>query len=117
MAVLKEKTIVFDELREAMQIALPEGKNGLNDDANDADLKTIEAKATDFRNSKKVEKAATQNVGYQKMIKQLDKYWDELFADPITVTNSKGEKITLQPQRTNNIMERLFRKLKRSSRK
>ncbi len=117
VTVLKEKMIIFDELREAMEIALPEGKKGLNDDGNDADIKTIEAKVTDFRNSKKVKKATTQNVGYKKMIKQIDKYWDKLFAVPITVTNSKGEKIILQPQRTNNIMERLFRKLKRSFRK
>jgi hypothetical protein len=31
---------------------------------------------TDFRNSKKVKKAAEKNVGYKKMLKQMDKYWD-----------------------------------------
>ena len=29
----------------------------------------------DFRNSKKVKKAAEKNVGYKKMLKQIDKYW------------------------------------------
>ncbi|MCP4756934.1 MAG: hypothetical protein GY866_39225 [Proteobacteria bacterium] len=117
VAVLKEKTTIFDELREAMQIALPEGNKGLNDDGNDADMKTIKEAVTNFRNSKKIKKAAAENVGYKKMAKQIDKYWDKLFADPITVGNSKGERIVVQPQRTNNIMERLFRKIKRSFRK
>ncbi len=108
---------MFDKLRKAMQIALPESKKGLNDDGNDAEIKTIKKEVTRFRNSEKLIKAAEKNLGYKKMLKQIDKYWGKLFADPITVTNSKGEKIVIQPQRTNNIMERLFRDLKRSFRK
>ncbi len=117
ITVLKQKIIMFDKLRKAMQIALPESKKGLNDDGNDAEIKTIKKEVTKFRNSEKLIKAAEKNLGYKKMLKQIDKYWDKLFADPITVTNSKGEKIVIQPQRTNNIMERLFRDLKRSFRK
>ncbi|MDL1988953.1 MAG: transposase, partial [Deltaproteobacteria bacterium] len=117
VTMLQEKVSMFDQLREAMQIALPEGKKGLNDDGNDVDIKTIKEKVTDFRNSKKVKKAAEKNVGYKKMLKQIDKYWDKLFADPITVINSDGEKIIIQPQRTNNILERLFRSIKRAFRK
>jgi hypothetical protein len=45
-----------------------------------------------------------------------DKYWDKLFADPITVDTPNGQ-ITIQPQRTNNILERFFRDLKRRNRK
>jgi len=44
------------------------------------------------------------------------KYWDKLFADPKTVDTPNGQ-ITIQPQRTNNILERFFRDLKRSNRK
>jgi hypothetical protein len=44
------------------------------------------------------------------------KYWDRLFADPILVNTPKG-KITVYPQRTNNIMERFFRDFKRGDRK
>jgi hypothetical protein len=51
------------------------------------------------------------------MIEQLDKYWDKLFADPITVTSSTGKQVTIQPQRTNNILERFFREEKRRSRR
>ena len=50
------------------------------------------------------------------MIKQIDKYWDKLFADPITVETPTGP-IIIQPQRTNNILERFFRGFKRDSRK
>ena len=117
ITALEGKIISFDELRTAMQIALPEEKKGLNDDGNDADIKTIKEAVTVFRNSKKVNQAADENMGYKKMLKQIDKYWDKLFADPIEVINSKDEKIIIQPQRTNNIMERLFRDLKRSFRK
>ena len=117
VTMLQEKIITFDQLREAMQIALPEGKKGLNDDGKDVDIKTIKEKVTNFRNAMKVKQAAQKNVGYKKMLKQIDKYWDKLFADPITVINSQGEKIIIQPQRTNNILERLFRSIKRAFRK
>lgn len=50
------------------------------------------------------------------MAEQIDKYWEKLFADPITVTSSTGE-IIIQPQRTNNILERFFRDLKRGTRR
>ena len=50
------------------------------------------------------------------MIAQIEKYWDKLFADPITVDTPHG-KITIQPQRTNNILERFFRDIKRKNRK
>ena len=48
---------------------------------------------------------------YQKMLDQIDKYWEKLFADPIQVDTPEG-KVAIQPQRTNNIMERFFRDLK-----
>jgi len=50
------------------------------------------------------------------MIKQIDKYWNKLFADPITIETSNGQAI-IQPQRTNNLLERFFRDLKRRNRK
>ena len=53
---------------------------------------------------------------YDKIVGQIDKYWDKLFADPITVNTSAGQ-LKIQPQRTNNILERFFRDLKRKYRK
>ncbi len=50
------------------------------------------------------------------MVKQLDKYWKKLFADPIEVNTPAGI-ISIQPQRTNNILERFFRDFKRGYRK
>ncbi|GAH50106.1 unnamed protein product [marine sediment metagenome] len=39
---MKEKVTVFDKLRSAMRIALPDGKLGLNDNGEEADIHTIE---------------------------------------------------------------------------
>jgi len=114
---MEEKANIFDQLREAMRIAVSEGKKGLNDDGDDTDIKTIKEKVTSFRNSEKIKAAALKDIDYKKMVKQIDKYWEKLFADPIMITTSKGEQISIQPQRTNNILERFFRDLKRMYRK
>ena len=50
------------------------------------------------------------------MIKQINRYWEKLFADPIKVQTPQGTKL-IQPQRTNNLAERNFRDLKRGYRK
>lgn len=113
-ASMEAKVKVFDKLRKALRIALPEGKNGLNDDGDEKDIKTIEKQVTDFRdwlvsNEKRKET-------YLKMIQQLDKYWKKLFADPLIVNTLEGQ-IIIAPQRTNNILERFFRGEKRRGRK
>jgi hypothetical protein len=110
---LEQKTQIFDQLRDAMRIAVSDGKKGLNDDGGDVDIKTIQEAVTIFRNSDKIKAAVEKNVDYKKMVKQIDKYWQKLFADPIMVTTSNGEKVFVQPQRTNNILERFFRDVKR----
>lgn len=105
---MEEKVFVFDRLRDAMRIADPEGSHGLNDDGEDADVKTIKMCVKDFRIWLIHDKGYKENKDYQKMVEQIDKYWEKLFADPITVDTPQG-KITIQPQRTNNILERFFR--------
>jgi hypothetical protein len=110
---MEEKVQIFDQLRDAMRIAVADGKKGLNDDGENVDMKTIKEAVTIFRNSDKIKAAVESNVDYKKMVKQIDKYWEKLFADPIMVTTSDGEKILVQPQRTNNILERFFRDIKR----
>ena len=50
------------------------------------------------------------------MIAPIDKYWNKLFADPISVNTPQGP-LLIQPQRTNNIMERFFRDIRRRYRK
>ena len=53
---------------------------------------------------------------WKSMIDQMDKYWGKLFADPITVQTPNGP-LRIQPQRTNNIMERFFRDFRRGARR
>ena len=111
---METKVKVFDKLRKALRIALPEGKNGLNDDGDGKDLRAIEKKVTDFKDWL-VSDEKRKKI-YQKMIEQLDKYWEKLFADPLVVNTPEGQMIIV-PQRTNNILERFFRGEKRRSRK
>jgi len=113
-ASMEAKAKVFDKLREALRIALPEGKNGLNDDGDEKDLKTIEKKVTEFRHWLVSDEKRKET--YLKMIEQLDKYWEKLFADPLVVNTPEGQ-IIIVPQRTNNILEKFFRGEKRRDRK
>ncbi|EFK12111.1 conserved hypothetical protein, partial [delta proteobacterium NaphS2] len=108
---LDKKAEIFNALREALRIALPEGKNGLNDDGDDTDMKTIKEKVAAFQEKLKSEETLSKRDEYKKMIQQIDTYWDKLFADPISVHTATGEQL-IQPQRTNNILERFFRDLK-----
>lgn len=98
-----------------MRIAIPENKKGLNDDG-DEDIQTIESQVRKFRYSDEVVALASNNGVYHKMICQIDKYWNKLFSDPIEIETPAG-KFWIQPQRTNNLLERSFRCLKQGSRK
>ena len=112
---MQEKVGIFDQLREAMRIAQPDSQAGLNDEG-DVDIETIRLRVIAFRLSKQIEELSASNIAYRSMVKQIDKYWSKLFADPIQVAANMGT-VTLQPQRTNNILEQFFRDLKRSNRK
>ena len=117
VAEMGKKAKHFDQLRDAMRIADPEGSNGLNDDAMNCDMSTIKAAVEKFIKSEEIQQAALRDPDYRKMIVQIKKYWDKLFTKPITVTSKSGQTMTIQPQRTNNLMERFFRELNRSARK
>jgi hypothetical protein len=112
---LARKAAVFDALRQALSIAQPEGGHGLNDDGDEPDMETIEEKVKAFRKWGVEEKQFTGDRAYVKMLGQIDKYWTKLFADPLIVETPDGPML-IQPQRTNNIMERFFRDLKRGNR-
>jgi hypothetical protein len=111
-----EKTIVFDNLRTALQISLDDSGKGLNDTGETKQMKTIETRVRDFR-QKTLCSSHSKKEEYQKMICQIDKYWDKLFADPIEIQKEDGTKLKIQPQRTNNILEQFFRKIKHAYRK
>lgn len=105
--VIEKKVKHFDQLRVAMRIAQPNDKNGLNDEGDD-DIDTIEKAVTTFVNSPSIQYLASIDDDYKGMLKQIHKYWKKLFTDPIIVTR-EGKKYKIQPQRTNNILEHLFR--------
>jgi hypothetical protein len=116
VAQMEERVEVFEKLRKALRIALPEGKKGLNDDGEDTDIKTIKEKVEVFREQLRTDSHFSGKDPYKKMIRQIDTYWEKLFADPIAVDTPNG-RLFIQPQRTNNTLERFFRDFKRRNRK
>ncbi len=110
---MQRKIQVFDELRRAMRITIPGKKQGLNDDGEDTDISTIEKRVNDFCERLCSTYKLTLDSDLQKMLAQIDKYWDKLFADAIPVDTADGT-VIIQPQRTNNLLERFFRDLKRN---
>jgi hypothetical protein len=113
---IEGKIIVFEKLRKAMRIAPKSGSKGLNDEGRIGNIRTIEKGVKQFRAWMTRGKNYPQNPAAQKMIKQLDQYWTKLFADPIIVQTTSGP-MSIQPQRTNNILEQFFRCLKRAHRR
>ncbi len=113
---LEKRILVFERLRKAMRIAHPSGRYGLNDEGCRIDIRTIEYRVKKFRTWLTSRKDYPQNRDAQKMIAQIDKYWEKLFADPIHVQTALGP-IQIQPQRTNNILEQFFRSFKRGNRR
>jgi len=111
---MAKKAQVFDKLRQALRIAMPEGRSGLNDNGDETDIKTIEDQVSKFKEWLMGDES--RKTTYLKMIEQMDKYWEKLFADPLIVNTSEGP-VTIAPQRTNNILERFFRGVKRRGRK
>ncbi|MBC8372786.1 MAG: transposase [Planctomycetes bacterium] len=110
------KAKVFDQLRKAMRIAPAGGTDGLNSGSDSAAMGPIKKAVTKFRKRITTRSDYLSHTGYKKMIGQIDKYWDNLFADPILVQPPTGP-ILIQPQRTNNIMERFFRDFRRDARR
>lgn len=112
---MDKKVKIFNKLRCALSIAVPLSNKGLNDDGQQVTIKSIEGKVQKFRQEIMLEKAHRKD-DYKGMLKPIDKYWDKLFADPVVVNTPAGQ-LMIHPQRTNNILERFFRDLKRSKRK
>ena len=91
-----------------MRIAPQSGRLGLNDEGHKGNIRTIQKRVKKFRAWLIGRKQYSQNFAAQKMIKQIDKYWEKLFADPITVQTSSGPIL---------ILEQFFRSLKRANRR
>lgn len=111
---MDRKAVIFDKLRQAMRIALPEGGNGLNDEGY-KEMARIRKQLTAFRHEFDAD-TLIKYPEYQKVIAQIDLYWDKLLADPIVKETSKGT-TTIYPQRTNNLLEQFFRHLRSDNRR
>lgn len=107
---------VFDSLRTAMRIAPVGGDKGLNDEGSTKAMPTIRQGVEKFRSALDEEPDLIADRLSKKMAHQIDKYGDKLFADPITVQTPIGQS-TIYPQRTNNILEQFFRKVRRGFRR
>ena len=116
MTDIESEIDVFDRLRDAMRITVDDQRRGLNDDGDGDEINSIKEGVEAFRDWLLKDARYSQTNNYGKMIAQIDQYWEKLFADPITV-DTPQETLTLQPQRTNNILERFFRDIKRSHRR
>ncbi len=113
---LEHKAKVFDRFRNAMRIAEPGARKGLNDDGHDLPIGTIERNVRRFCEQLRADSALMGRDEFRAMLEQIDTYHGMLFADPIQVQTPRGTR-TIQPQRTNNILERFFRRLNRQGRK
>ncbi|MGB9498165.1 MAG: hypothetical protein ACKVE4_00105 [Dissulfuribacterales bacterium] len=99
-----------------MRIAPIDGKDGLNDDGTDEAMSSIRVRVQRFRG--KLDKNAKWFADKlcHKMAKQIDKWSEKLFADPIEVDTPQGS-VIIYPQRTNNILEQFFRGIRRGQRR
>lgn len=106
---------LFDQLRHALRMAPIDGDRGLNQEGQALEMKTLQQHVQTFAGQVRARPDYSLTPALQKMIKQMDRYGPKLFADPLVVSTPEGPR-TIQPQRTNNIMERFFRDLKRDCR-
>ena len=116
LATIEEKIKVFDQLRSAMRVAEIGGTAGLNSGSDPVPLGPIQKAVEQFRKEITSRSDYDSNPSWRAMIAQIEKYKDKLFADPITVQTARGP-LVIQPQRTNNLMERLFRGVRHSARR
>lgn len=114
---LKKKAAHFDRLREIMRIAPEEGKDGLNDDGGEVNMPKMKKELEVFAQLEELKQAALVDIGYKKLLKQIEKYKERLFTSGIEVVNAQGVKQHIQPERTNNLCEQFFRGEKRGVRK
>jgi len=115
---IETKIEVFDQLRCALRIAEVGGSAGLNSGSDSLPIGPIQKAVQKFRIRimARSDYSSPSASHWRAMIAQMDKYWCKLFADPLTLQTPNG-KLRVQPQRTNNIMERFFRDLRRGARR
>lgn len=116
VAAIDLKIEVFDRLRSAMRMAEVGGAAGLNSGSSPVAMGPIQKAVEQFRQEITSRSDYDCTPHWKVLIEQIDKYKDKLFADPIAVPTPNGT-LLLQPQRTNNLMERFFRDWRRGARR
>jgi hypothetical protein len=116
IATLETKIEVFDQLRGAMRIAETGGSSGLNSGHEALPIGPIKQAVLAFRQNLVSRPDYAGAPHWQSLIAQIDKYSEKLFADPIELHTPNGS-LLIQPQRTNNILERSFRDFRRGFRR
>lgn len=106
----------FEQLRQVLRIAPVKARQGLNHEGQPVNLKTLEEQVQRFVAQVRARPDYAATPVFQKMIQQIERYGPKLFAAPLVVSTPQGLR-TIQPQRTNNMMERFFRDLKRDGRR
>ena len=112
---LENHSQIFDQLRRALHLAPPTGEQGLNHDGESIPMQTLRREVEAFAKQIQTRSDYSTTPVLQKMIAQIEHYRPKLFAGPIVVSTPQGQR-TLQPQRTNNLLERFFRDIKRQCR-
>jgi hypothetical protein len=106
----------FEQLRQTLHIAPANAPEGLNHSGEAVDMKALEQQVQQFVAQVRARPDYASTPVFQKMVEQIEHYGQKLFAAPLVVSTPQGPR-TIQPQRTNNIMERFFRDLKRDARR
>ncbi len=78
-------------------------------------MKTLQQEVQAFTEQVRARPDYARTPALQKMLQQIEHYGPKLFAAPLVVFTPQGPR-TIQPQRTNNLMERFFRDFKRQCR-
>lgn len=107
---------LFDDLRKEMRIAEPGSNKGLNDDGTEKAMANIKQGVQRFRSRLQTDQKLAGDRLCCNVGKQIDKYNDKLFANPIEVNTPSGS-MTIYPQRTNNMLEQFFRNIRRGHRR
>ena len=115
LGLLDTKINVFDQLRQIMRIAPVAARQGLNHEGEEIDLSTLRKDLRIFEKRVRARPDYAATPAFAQMLAQITKYGPKLLAAPLVVSTPNGPR-QIQPQRTNNICERLFRDFKRGCR-
>ena len=113
---LETQSQLFDQMRQALHIAPVNGHQGLNHEGESVEMEALQREVLAFTEQVRARPDYSTTPALHKMLEQIERYGPKLFAAPLAVSTPQGTR-TIQPQRTNNLMERFFRDFKRDCRR